>query len=113
MGAFAFIKYWTSVDMWSRFLCFLVGHPGIVRQWEWISTNPQWIERQDAWMCIRCGKEFITDIPNVAKYRSARPHMDQHLVAFVNRAIDASDNPIRVRAVHDSLDLQLQSTDSE
>lgn len=100
-------SYW-----FSRFRCLLTGHPGVVREWEWLGTDPQWKERHDAWMCIRCGKEFLAIPPNTTSYISARPHMDSRLVDYVNHAIDEHGiASVRVRATGDLSELQPRSID--
>lgn len=95
-------SYW-----FSRLRCVIGGHPGVVREWEWLGTDPQWKERQDAWMCIQCGKEFFSVPKGVTSYISARPHMDTRLVDHVNHAIDTHGiGAVRVRATGDLTELQ-------
>lgn len=86
----------------NRIRCLITSHPGVVREWEWLGTNPQWKERQDMWTCIRCGKEFTTVPTGATSYISSRPHMDRHVVDFVNTVVEEHGiESVRVRALGD------------
>lgn len=86
----------------SRVRCWITGHPGVFREWEWRPTAAQWKEREDAWTCIRCAKEMHTIPAGVTSYVVARPFMDSRVVDYVNEAVESHGaESVRVRASGD------------
>lgn len=85
-------------ELFSRVWCWLVGHAGVYRQWEWSSTKPTWTERTDAWTCIRCDADIETPDPRLPRYAADRPYLTPDIIAMVNRAEDTYEGAqIRIR----------------
>lgn len=78
--------WWSA--WFKRCQCFVTGHPGVYREWEWRPMVSQWQERHDAWTCIRCAHEVVTPAPTIPTYSVARPHMDARLIELVNLYVD-------------------------
>lgn len=79
-----------------RMLCRIVGHPGVYRQWEWYANNPMWVERTDAWSCIRCEADIPTPPTTLPHYKVARPTLTADMIDHVNEVIE-EHGPFAVR----------------
>jgi hypothetical protein len=78
---------WLST-WFKRCQCFVYGHPGVFREWEWRPTTAHWREREDAWTCIRCERDIVTPPPSIPTYIVARPYMDTRVIELVNACSD-------------------------
>lgn len=87
------------MQWWRRVQCRMTGHPGVFREWEWKPTRPQWQERDDAWICVRCGTELPAIPLGATTYLVARPVLDAGVITQINQAVEAyGPDAVRIRA---------------
>lgn len=77
-------------------LCFILGHAGVVREWQFDGLEtPLWHPR-DEWTCVRCHRVVETRKPSTPRWAAPRPQVSDMMQDSLDEIAKAG-GMIRVR----------------